>query len=102
VPARMGGFMMGAYFVASGVAQYLGGIVASFASVPETITDPVQMMPIYTRLFNWLGVAGVACTIIALAVLPLIRGLDKAHATGITYAELPEAGKGMPTAGSER
>src|SRR6185437_8949459 len=34
VPARMGGFMMGAYFVASGVAQYLGGIVASFPSAP--------------------------------------------------------------------
>ena len=26
VPARMGGFMMGAYFVASGVSQYLGGV----------------------------------------------------------------------------
>ncbi|MDE2224737.1 MAG: oligopeptide:H+ symporter, partial [Xanthomonadaceae bacterium] len=102
VPARMGGFMMGAYFVASGVAQYLGGIVASFASVPETITDPVQMMPIYTRLFNWLGVAGVACTIIALAVLPLIRGLDKAHATYAGYADLPDSAKGMPTAASEQ
>jgi POT family proton-dependent oligopeptide transporter len=76
--------------------------VASFASVPETITDPVQMMPIYTRLFNGLGWAGVVCTVIALAVLPLIRGLDKAHAAGITYANLPEAGKGMPTAASER
>ncbi len=102
VPARMGGFMMGAYFVASGVAQYLGGIVASFASIPDTITDPVQMMPIYTRLYNWLGVAGIACTVVALAVLPLIRRLDKAHATYAGYANVPDAAKGVPTAGSER
>jgi POT family proton-dependent oligopeptide transporter len=170
VPARMGGFMMGAYFVASGVAQYLGGIVASFASVPDALskivaksTDPLvaqvqarfpaimslkledfrvwlqgqpgadtiaadahlpaasalpdaahtlltefnqhlyaTTMPIYTSLFFWLGVAGVACTIIALAVLPLIRKLDRAHAVHAGYANLPEAGKGLPTAGSEQ
>jgi POT family proton-dependent oligopeptide transporter len=170
VPARMGGFMMGAYFVASGVAQYLGGIVASFASVPDKISAFVQntagtvvpaiqrevpgvlamklgdfrdwmsgasgaakiaaeshvpmysalpqqtqqliqqfngqlnvvTMPYYTDLFFWLGVAGVACTIIALAVLPLLRGLDKAHATYAGYADLPDAAKGMPTAASEQ
>ena len=79
VPARMGGFMMGAYFVAVGVSQYLGGVVATFASVPSTITDPVQMMPIYTRLFNSLGIAGIVCTLIALAVLPLMRKLNTAH-----------------------
>ena len=55
VPARMGGFMMGAYFVATGVSQYLGGLVASFASVPQNITDPLESLPIYTSLFNKLG-----------------------------------------------
>ena len=37
------------------------------------------MMPIYTRLFNWLGVAGIVCTLIALAVLPLMRKLNADH-----------------------
>jgi POT family proton-dependent oligopeptide transporter len=60
------------------------------------------MMPIYTRLYNWLGVAGIACTVVALAVLPLIRRLDKAHATYAGYANVPDAAKGVPTAGSER
>ena len=32
VPARMGGFMMGAYFVATGISQYLASVVANFAS----------------------------------------------------------------------
>jgi POT family proton-dependent oligopeptide transporter len=79
VPARMGGFMMGAYFVASGVSQYLGGLVATFASVPSNITDPLESLPIYTNLFNKLGVAALVCTVIAIAVLPLMNRLSKAH-----------------------
>jgi POT family proton-dependent oligopeptide transporter len=79
VPERMGGFMMGAYYVASGVSQYLGGIVANFASIPQNITDPLQTMPIYTSLFAKLGWAGIACTVIALAVLPLMRKLSAQH-----------------------
>ncbi|MEZ5512697.1 MAG: oligopeptide:H+ symporter [Steroidobacteraceae bacterium] len=79
VPARMGGFMMGAYFVASGVSQYLGGVVASYASVPQDITEPLQTLPIYTALFNRLGVAALVCTLIAIAVLPLMKRLSTAH-----------------------
>jgi proton-dependent oligopeptide transporter, POT family len=45
IPARMGGFMMGAYFVAVGISQYLGGVVANFASIPGRIADIVRMAP---------------------------------------------------------
>jgi POT family proton-dependent oligopeptide transporter len=79
VPARMGGFMMGAYFVASGVSQYLGGLVATFASVPRNITDPLESLPIYTALFNKLGIAALVCTAIAIAVLPLMNRLSRTH-----------------------
>jgi POT family proton-dependent oligopeptide transporter len=75
----MGGFMMGAYFDASGISQYLGGIVANYAAVPQDVTDPLQTMPIYTNLFFWLGVTGVVCTVIALAVLPLMKRLSTTH-----------------------
>jgi len=79
VPARMGGFMMGAYFIASGVSQYLGGVVATYASVPRHITDPLESLPIYTSLFNKLGFAALLCTAIAIAVLPLMKRLSLAH-----------------------
>jgi len=79
VPARMGGFMMGAYFVASGVSQYMGGLVASFASVPADITNPVETLPIYTALFNKLGIAALLCTAIAVAVLPMMNRLSRTH-----------------------
>jgi POT family proton-dependent oligopeptide transporter len=79
VPARMSGFMMGAWFVATGISQYLGGVVANLASVPKDLTDPVQTLPIYTSLFNKLGIGAIACTLIALAALPLMRKLTASH-----------------------
>ena len=97
VPARMGGFMMGAYFVASGISQYLGGIVANIAAVPQDVTDPVQTMPVYTNLFFWLGVTGVVCTLIALAVLPMMKKLSATH-----HAATNGAAAGVPTIEAER
>ncbi|TAL84893.1 MAG: MFS transporter [Rhodanobacter sp.] len=97
VPARMGGFMMGAYFVASGCAQYLGGVVSTFASIPRDVTDPVKTMPIYTNLFFWLGVAGVICTLIALAVLPMMRKLSAEHTAHNVATD-----SALPTIGSEQ
>jgi POT family proton-dependent oligopeptide transporter len=79
VPARMGGFMMGAYYVGVGISQYLGGLVANLAAVPQDVTDPVQSLPIYTALFNRLGYAGIVCTAIAVAVLPLMKRLSATH-----------------------
>jgi POT family proton-dependent oligopeptide transporter len=89
VPARMGGFMMGAYYVSLGVGMYLGGVIATFASVPASITDPVQMMPIYTRLFNHLGLACVGLTIVTLILLPLLRRLNAAHAAAASGPAMP-------------
>ena len=79
VPSRMGGFMMGAYFVASGISQYLGSVVANFASIPTDITDPLVSLPIYTSLFTKLGFAGIACTLVAIAMLPLMKKLSASH-----------------------
>ncbi|MGH8145295.1 MAG: peptide MFS transporter, partial [Rhodanobacteraceae bacterium] len=99
VPARIGGFMMGAYYVGLGIAMYLGGMIATAASVPSNITNPVQTMPIYTGLFTRLGVAGIICAILALAVLPVMRRLDAQHAAHA--AAKPEL-EGMPTVATEQ
>jgi len=79
VPARMGGFMMGAYFVATGISQYLGGMVANYASVPENITDPMLSLPIYTSLFNKLGVVAAVGALLAVALLPMLKKLSASH-----------------------
>jgi len=92
VPARMGGFMMGAYFVATGLSQYLGSVVANIAHIPEDLHDPLESLVIYTNLFNELGYAGVACTVIAIALLPLMNRLSASNTdVAINYQPLPAA-----------
>ena len=89
VPARMGGFMMGAYFVATGISQYLGSVVANLAHIPEGLTDPQASLLIYTSLFNKLGYAGIFCTLVALAILPLMKRLDASHGAALAAAPPP-------------
>ena len=79
VPVRMGGFMMGAYFVATGLSQYLGSVIANYASIPENLTDANESLAIYTKLFWQLGWIAVGGTVLAIALLPLMKRLSSAH-----------------------
>jgi proton-dependent oligopeptide transporter, POT family len=80
IPARMAGFMMGAFFVAAGVAQYLGGVIANFASAPQNLSGPDAGQILYTRLFNHLGMLALTGAVVGTALLPLLRRLAAAHA----------------------
>ena len=72
----MRGFVMGLWFLATGISQYLGSYVANLASVPEAVTSPVETLPLYARLFNGLGAVAVVGTVVAVALLPLMRRLS--------------------------
>jgi POT family proton-dependent oligopeptide transporter len=79
VPARMSGFMMGAYFVATGVSQYLGSVVATFAQMPAGNLDPLESLPLYTKLFTGLGWLAAAGALVAILLLPLMGKLSREH-----------------------
>src|SRR5205807_4510402 len=51
VAPSLRGFLMGVYFLSSGLSQYLGSFVATYASVPEGVISAVQSLTLYTRLF---------------------------------------------------
>jgi len=70
------GFIMGVWFLATGISQYLGSYVATFASVPQNVTSPVESLPLYANLFTRLGVVAVAGTLIAAAVIPTMKRLS--------------------------
>ena len=72
----MRGFVMGLWFLASGISQYLGSFVANYASVPQNVTNPVETLPLYTRLFVVLGGVATLGTLAAIAMLPLMRRLS--------------------------
>jgi proton-dependent oligopeptide transporter, POT family len=79
VPARMSGFMMGAYFVATGVSQYLGSVVATYARMPAGDLDPIDSLMQYEKLFNGLGWLAAAGALLAILLLPLMGRLSRAH-----------------------
>jgi POT family proton-dependent oligopeptide transporter len=81
LPARRG-LMIGAWYLASGIAQYIGSYVANYASVPASVTSPLATLPLYTRLFQVLGWVAAAGTVAALLMLPLLRRLDASHGAG--------------------
>ncbi|HEX4051447.1 MAG TPA: oligopeptide:H+ symporter [Steroidobacteraceae bacterium] len=80
-PARRG-LIIGAWFLASGIAQYIGSFVANYASVPVGTTSSYATLPLYVRLFTVLGWVAVAGVIAALLMLPLLRRLDATHGGG--------------------
>jgi POT family proton-dependent oligopeptide transporter len=76
VGPRLRGFVMGLWFLATGISQYLGSFVANFASVPENVTNPVETLPLYVNLFMGLGGVATLGTLAAIAMLPLMRRLS--------------------------
>jgi POT family proton-dependent oligopeptide transporter len=92
VPARMGGFMMGALFVAAGVSEYLGSVVANVASISRSVTDPLVSLAIYTQLFDNLALLAIAGSAVAIALLPLMKRLSAQHEA--THDDVAVAGDG--------
>jgi POT family proton-dependent oligopeptide transporter len=76
VGPRLRGFVMGIWFLATGISQYLGSYVATFASVPENVTSPVETLPLYVNLFLGLGLVATLGTVVAVALLPVMRRLS--------------------------
>lgn len=80
VPASMNGFMTGSYLLASGVAMYIGGIIANLAAPPDMNTlTPDKTLIIYQGLFlNLLILAAIAFVILTL-FLPILHKWNKQY-----------------------
>jgi len=73
-PQRMYGVMMGAWFlIAVAMASSVSGIVAAWASVPESMTDPLQVFNIYMHAFMKIGIIGLVFAIVIFIASPFIR-----------------------------
>jgi len=76
VGPKMRGFVMGVWFLAVGISQYAGGVVANYASVPQDVTDPLQTLPLYTHLCLSLGMVALVGTVLAIALIPFMKWLS--------------------------
>jgi POT family proton-dependent oligopeptide transporter len=75
--ARMVSFMMAAWFLASSIAQYVGGLIAGAMgteTVGGQVLDPAAALATSLDGFNKLGWAGVACGAVFIAASFVIKG----------------------------
>lgn len=77
IPSHYRGFMIGIYFVATGLTQYVGGVVANFAQVPEEIPDASISLSIYATFFMKMGIAGAVFCALVLITLPWMLSLQR-------------------------
>lgn len=73
VAERSRGVVMGAWFLGMGLSLYGGGAIAGLASIPAGMTSAAQTLPIYTRLFAWLGLGALAAAIVATFLVPWLN-----------------------------
>jgi len=73
---KLVGLMMGVWFLSSAMAQYVGGIVAQFAST-ETVGGEVLNAQVsldtYLGVFQTIGFAGIASGVVLLVLWPILR-----------------------------
>ena len=83
VPARISGFVMGGYFAAVGLAMYIGSYLATMAQQPVGAEVGAQAsLQAYSGLFGRLSSLALLGCVLSLALLPLLRWLVPAAASG--------------------
>jgi POT family proton-dependent oligopeptide transporter len=74
--ARVVAMMMGVFFLASAMAQYVGGVVAQVASVETVageVTNPALSLATYVEVFSGIGWAAVGIGLFLLLLSPLLK-----------------------------
>lgn len=71
--SKVVGMMMGVWFLASSVAHYVAGLIASLASVEGgAAASSVDSLSVYAETFNLVGLVGVIAGILLLLTAPLL------------------------------
>lgn len=98
VAERSRGIVMGAWFLGMGLSLYAGGGIAGLASIPSGMTSAVATLPLYTRLFAWLGTGALAAAIVATLLVPWLNRLVAAPADEQSLDAPPVSRAGLRTA----
>ncbi len=80
-PARLVGMMMGAWFLASAMGQFVAGKIGALMAMPEGTADgpidPLQSLPIYSGMFEYIAIVSIGAAVVLLLLVPLLtRWMD--------------------------
>lgn len=73
-PAKMVGMVMGIWFLASAIGEFLAGKIGSLMSVPEeVVNEPVKSLPYYADILSKIGLASIILGVLLMLIVPLLR-----------------------------
>lgn len=75
-PVKIVSMMMGIWFFASAIGEFLAGKIGSLMSVPKEILDknnPVLSLPYYADVIQKIGIASVVIGILLMFTVPLLK-----------------------------
>ncbi len=75
-PVKIVSMMMGIWFFASAIGEFLAGKIGSLMSVPKEIldkNDPVLSLPYYADVIQKIGIASVVIGILLMFTVPLLK-----------------------------
>ena len=87
-PGRIVSTVMGAWFLATAVSNYMAGKIAEFTGVGESgegeqlIPPPQVTVGIYGNVFRWIAIAAIASGLICMALAPLLTRWMHAEVDG--------------------
>jgi len=73
-PPKIVAMMMGIWFFASAIGEFLAGKIGALMSVPEEVVDnPVLSLPYYADIISKIGMYSIGIGILLILLVPLIR-----------------------------
>lgn len=77
-PARLIGTVMGGWFLALGVSQFLAALIAQFTGVggegtESVIPPPAQTVHVYGSVFGFVAIAAIVSSLLCFILVPLLK-----------------------------
>ncbi|MDX5511116.1 MAG: peptide MFS transporter, partial [Hymenobacteraceae bacterium] len=73
-PPKIVAMMMGIWFFASAIGEFLAGKIGALMSVPEDVVDnPVQSLPYYADILSQIGMYSVGVGVLLIVFVPVLR-----------------------------
>ena len=78
-PARLVSTVMGAWFLATALSNFLAAVIATFTGVDhegegeQVIPVPNETVHVYGNVYMWIAVAAIICALICFLLVPLLN-----------------------------
>ena len=73
-PAKIVAMMMGIWFFASAIGEFLAGKIGALMSVPKEVQDnAIQSLPYYADVINKIGIGSIGVGVLLIFLVPVIK-----------------------------